>query len=177
MVAYDAAMAEKDQDDPNYVATSPKIWGEGMPRWTLSLRDITKGRQGVYIVPLRPPVAPGGSHPLLAPAAVESAKKWIGKAWPPEWLAPYHPQIFGSDAFKVNYITRVLHIEEAYRWQLLVTRKMPYWRLPLLLQSIPVTRMHNTIGVFHWRSLVSLMKLSMLSQRPLKATLKLPMPG
>ncbi len=49
---------------------------------------------------------------------VESAQKWLGKAWPPDWLAPYQPQVFGSDAFKVNYVARVLHIQEAHRWQL-----------------------------------------------------------
>ena len=49
---------------------------------------------------------------------VQSAEKWIGKAWPPEWLAPYLPMKFGSAACKVTYVTRVLDIRQVLRRQL-----------------------------------------------------------
>lgn len=46
---------------------------------------------------------------------VDSAQKWIGQAWPPEWLATYQPKVFGSEAYRVNYVARVLDIREVPR--------------------------------------------------------------
>ncbi len=49
---------------------------------------------------------------------VSSAKKWLGGNWPPQWLAFYQTEIFGSEAFSINYYARVLDIREAFRWEL-----------------------------------------------------------
>lgn len=55
-------------------------------------------------------------HWYRIPAA--SADRWLGKTWPPQWLAFYHTKVFGSLAFGVHYFARVVDIRTAYREQL-----------------------------------------------------------
>jgi very-short-patch-repair endonuclease len=49
---------------------------------------------------------------------VDSAHKWLRERWPPQWLAFYQTQVFGSEAHAVNYYAEVLDIREVFRWQL-----------------------------------------------------------
>ncbi len=49
---------------------------------------------------------------------VESANKWVGERWPPDWVAFYQTKVFGSEAFAINYFAQVLDIQKAYRWEL-----------------------------------------------------------
>jgi very-short-patch-repair endonuclease len=49
---------------------------------------------------------------------VDSKEKWLNKRWPPKWLALYQTKIFGQEAHAINYYAKVLHIGQAYRWQL-----------------------------------------------------------
>jgi very-short-patch-repair endonuclease len=49
---------------------------------------------------------------------IGSAEKWLGKRWPPKWIAFYHTKVFGSLAFGIHYYARILNIRQAYRWQL-----------------------------------------------------------
>jgi very-short-patch-repair endonuclease len=49
---------------------------------------------------------------------VESAEKWLKRAWPPQWLAFYQTLVFHNEAHAVNYVARVLDIREVFRWQL-----------------------------------------------------------
>jgi very-short-patch-repair endonuclease len=48
---------------------------------------------------------------------VESAHKWC-RPWPPSWLAFYQTQVFGDEAFAVNYFCKVLDIRKVYRSEL-----------------------------------------------------------
>lgn len=49
---------------------------------------------------------------------VTSARKWLSKRWPPQWLAFYQTKIFGPEAYSVRYFSRVLQIRKRRRWQL-----------------------------------------------------------
>lgn len=66
---------------------------------------------------------------------VASAQKWIGKAWPPAWLAFYQPKVFGSEAFAVNYLGRVVETRRVPRRQLFPDEPqdarsvLPYYQL------------------------------------------------
>jgi very-short-patch-repair endonuclease len=50
---------------------------------------------------------------------VGSARKWIGKRWPPQWLAFYQTKVFGDEAYAVRYYARVRDIRKASRKELL----------------------------------------------------------
>ena len=41
---------------------------------------------------------------------VTSVQKWLRKRWPPDWIAFYHPKIFGESAFGIHYYARVLDV-------------------------------------------------------------------
>ncbi|HZB96788.1 MAG TPA: DUF559 domain-containing protein [Herpetosiphonaceae bacterium] len=49
---------------------------------------------------------------------VDSAHKRLRERWPPQWVAFYQTQVFGSEAHAVNYYAEVLDIREVFRWQL-----------------------------------------------------------
>jgi very-short-patch-repair endonuclease len=50
---------------------------------------------------------------------VSSAKKWLRRRWPPQWLAFYQTKIFGANAYAIQHFARILEIREALRIQLL----------------------------------------------------------
>lgn len=47
-----------------------------------------------------------------------SAEKWLGKRWPPQWVAFYQPKAFGAEAFSVNYYAPVRDVRMVSREQL-----------------------------------------------------------
>ena len=49
---------------------------------------------------------------------VPSAEKWLRRRWPPEWIAFYHPKIFGDSSFGIYYYARVLEVRRATRTEL-----------------------------------------------------------
>lgn len=49
---------------------------------------------------------------------ISSVKKLIKDRWPPQWIAFYQTKVFGDEAFTVSYYAEVIHIKEAFRWQL-----------------------------------------------------------
>ena len=49
---------------------------------------------------------------------VDSVQKWLKEAWPPQWVAFYLTQVFGTDAFGVRYYAEVYNIQQAYRYEL-----------------------------------------------------------
>jgi len=49
---------------------------------------------------------------------VSSARKWLRRRWPPEWLAFYQTKVFGDEAFAIRYYAQVLHIREVGRCEL-----------------------------------------------------------
>lgn len=78
---------------------------------------------------------------------VRSADKWLKGRWPPQWLAFYQTKVFGSEAFSINYYSRVLEVRQVYRRQLfpddLSDQKamQPYYQLliePLQQLSQPI---------------------------------------
>src|SRR5438045_1371925 len=75
---------------------------------------------------------------------VESAQKWVGERWPPNWLAFYQTKVFGDEAFAVKYYSRVFSVDEVSRPQLFpgepANKKTDrrYYRLTLSpLQKLP----------------------------------------
>ena len=46
---------------------------------------------------------------------VTSAHRFLKDRWPPEWLAFYQTQIFGDEAYSVNYCARVLDVHQVVR--------------------------------------------------------------
>jgi very-short-patch-repair endonuclease len=75
---------------------------------------------------------------------VAAAQQWIGHRWPPQWIAFYHSQSFGRDAFSVKYYAKVIGFHEAGRHELfpeeLLNEKSDrrYYRvLVLSLQRLP----------------------------------------
>ena len=49
---------------------------------------------------------------------VSSAKKWLSKCWPPQWLALYQTKVFGHEAHAISYYARVHTVRRVARWQL-----------------------------------------------------------
>ena len=49
---------------------------------------------------------------------VTSAKKWLKKRFPPQWLAFYQTKVFGAEKYAVNYYASVIDVHEVYRWEL-----------------------------------------------------------
>ena len=46
---------------------------------------------------------------------VDSAKRWVGNRWPPHWLAFYQTEPFGTEEFAINYLAKVISIDEVTR--------------------------------------------------------------
>jgi very-short-patch-repair endonuclease len=46
---------------------------------------------------------------------IASVRKWLRKRWPPDWIAFYHPRIFGESAFSIHYYARVLDVRQVTR--------------------------------------------------------------
>ncbi|MGQ9546805.1 MAG: endonuclease domain-containing protein [Dehalococcoidia bacterium] len=84
---------------------------------------------------------------------VESRLK---KRWPPQWLAFYQTRVFGSEAYAVNYYSRVLAIRKVFRWQLFAEQphdekgKQRYYKLWLS----PLQRLPQPILSRRWRLIV-----------------------
>ena len=55
---------------------------------------------------------------------VSSAKKWVGKRWPPSWLAFYQTKAFGREKYSIRYYGKVKGIGEAYRYELFPDEKI-----------------------------------------------------
>jgi very-short-patch-repair endonuclease len=75
---------------------------------------------------------------------VESAHKWVRGRWPPQWLAFYQTEIFGTEKHSVNYYAKVHGIREVGRSQLFPEERQSekanrrYYRLALSpLQHLP----------------------------------------
>ncbi len=49
---------------------------------------------------------------------VRSVENLLKERWPPQWLAFYQTKVFGSEAYAVNYYTRIPDIRKVFRWQL-----------------------------------------------------------
>lgn len=49
---------------------------------------------------------------------VDSARKWIGNRWPPQWLAFYQTMAFSNEPCTVNYFAPVESVREVSRSQL-----------------------------------------------------------
>ena len=49
---------------------------------------------------------------------VSSARKWLKKRWPPQWIAFYQTKVFGDEAYSVNYFAQVLDVRIVRRAQL-----------------------------------------------------------
>lgn len=49
---------------------------------------------------------------------VSSAGRWLGEAWPPQWIAFYMTKKFGKEAHAIHYYARVLDIRKVLRRQL-----------------------------------------------------------
>lgn len=87
---------------------------------------------------------------------IASAHRWVGKRWPPAWLAFYQTKAFGSEAFAVRYYSRVLHIHRKYRWQLFPDQpaneksKREYYQLLLS----PLQQLPQPILSRRWRRIV-----------------------
>ena len=70
---------------------------------------------------------------------VSSANKWLKdkELWPPQWIAFYQTQIFGSEAYSINYYAKVLGIDVVKRYELLPDdssdkkRNRKYYKLKL----------------------------------------------
>jgi len=87
---------------------------------------------------------------------VQSADKWLKGRWPPQWLAFYQTKVFGSEAFSINYYSRVLDVRHVYRGQLFPNephdRKamQPYYQLMLE----PLLQLPQPIFSRRWRRIV-----------------------
>jgi len=87
---------------------------------------------------------------------VSSVHKWLKGRWPPQWLAFYQTKVFGSEAFAVNYYTRVLNVRQVYRWQLFPDQphdekgRRRYYQLILE----PLQRLSRPILSRRWRRIV-----------------------
>jgi very-short-patch-repair endonuclease len=46
---------------------------------------------------------------------VISADKWLKDRFPPEWIAFYQTKKFGTDAYAVNYVAKVIEVRKVYR--------------------------------------------------------------
>jgi len=49
---------------------------------------------------------------------VDSVKKWLKGAWPPQWVAFYMTKIFDHDAFGVKYYAEVYDVHQVSRYEL-----------------------------------------------------------
>lgn len=49
---------------------------------------------------------------------VSSVERFLKDRWPPRWLAFYHTQVFGEEAYSVRYIGRVIDIRRRTRREL-----------------------------------------------------------
>ena len=49
---------------------------------------------------------------------VASMQKWLKDRWPPQWLAFYQTKVFGTEAFTIQYYSRVVGIRQVFRWEL-----------------------------------------------------------
>lgn len=49
---------------------------------------------------------------------VSSVNRFLKDRWPPAWLAFYHTNEFGSQAYGIHYYARVLDIRRAFRYEL-----------------------------------------------------------
>jgi very-short-patch-repair endonuclease len=49
---------------------------------------------------------------------VDSAKRLLGRRWPPHVLALYQTKVFGPEAYAINYYAEVEQIRQVQRWQL-----------------------------------------------------------
>ena len=87
---------------------------------------------------------------------VQSAGKWLKGRWPPQWLAFYQTKIFGSEAFSINYYSRVLDVRQVYRGQLFPNEPQdrkatqPYYQLMLE----PLCQLPQPIFSRRWRRIV-----------------------
>jgi very-short-patch-repair endonuclease len=87
---------------------------------------------------------------------ITSAHRWVGKRWPPAWLAFYQTKVFGSEAYAVRYYSRVQHVHRKYRWQLFPDQpgdeksKREYYRLVLS----PLQQLPQPILSKRWRRIV-----------------------
>jgi very-short-patch-repair endonuclease len=81
-----------------------------------------------------------------------SVQKWL-RRWPPEWLAFYQTQIFGGEAFAVNYCCPVVGIRQVLRRDLFPEApqhpraKHPYVRVSLG----PLENLQRPIRSARWR--------------------------
>ena len=49
---------------------------------------------------------------------VISADKWLKDRFPPEWIAFYQTKKFGTDAYAVNYVAKVIEVRKVYRHEI-----------------------------------------------------------
>ncbi len=49
---------------------------------------------------------------------VERAQKWLKRAWPPQWIAFYQTQVFGTEEFSIRYYAEIADICQVYRHEL-----------------------------------------------------------
>lgn len=75
---------------------------------------------------------------------VAAAQQWVGHRWPPQWIAFYHNESFGRDAFCIRYYAKVIGIHEAGRQELFPEERLNdksekrYYRVLVLpLQRLP----------------------------------------
>jgi very-short-patch-repair endonuclease len=96
----------------------------------------------------------GDEHWYRIPVHVVESR--LKKCWPPQCLAFYQTKVFGSEAYAVNYYSRVLAVHKVFRWQLFAEQprdergKQRYYKLWLS----PLQRLPQPILSRRWRLIV-----------------------
>ncbi len=87
---------------------------------------------------------------------VSSVESMLKDRWPPQWLAFYQTKVFGSEAFAVNYYTRVLDIRKVFRWELFPDEPKDEKGLGRYYQLVlsPLQRLPQPILSRRWRRIV-----------------------
>lgn len=91
-----------------------------LPAWKLKISRTESLRQGEVLVAIlnqpRDLEIAREQHWYRIP--IQSVERFLKQYWEPDWLAFYQTKIFGDEAYKINYYTRVLAIQTVCRQDL-----------------------------------------------------------
>jgi very-short-patch-repair endonuclease len=88
---------------------------------------------------------------------IASADKWVGRRWPPQWLAFYQTKVFGQpEAFAINYYCQVIEIRRATRLELFPgePRNEKSTKRYYQLMLAPLRKLPQQIQSRRWRRIV-----------------------